>query len=363
MKIIFADNFIIELKKVPENIKEILKNEIREHITYDNDCLQYNILIEFTNKINYNGEIKFVNSIDPNSGFNKNNFYLIHSNKSMEIPNYPKREKIVVENGFDPKVFFDFFEFLYMQKILEKDMTFLHSSGITVNNKTVLFPAYAGTGKTLVMIQMLKQYNANFIGDDWTIITKEGNVYPYYRKLHLGWKQIMEHRDVLKKYYPMIIPWLIFEDAGGKYNGNNTLLKIFRYIYHRYFIKNQPVYIGPREINSTNVIDYSKLKKVDYIIFISRSSLKNLNYELISADTLTENMVCVTLFENELKPGYDNLSIFAHHYNYKLRQQQIEKQRSIMYSCFKKTKNIWLEVPINASSKEICDFLMKEVLK
>ena len=68
MKIIFADNFIIELKKVPENIKGILKNEIREHIAYDNDCLQYNILIEFTNKINYNGEIKFVNSINPYSG-------------------------------------------------------------------------------------------------------------------------------------------------------------------------------------------------------------------------------------------------------------------------------------------------------
>ena len=361
MKISFADSFVIELKNVPENIKVFLENEIREHIDYD-DGLPYNMLIDFTNQINYNGEIKLINSTSPFIGFNENSFYLIYNDKRVEIPNYQKKGKIIVEKGFDPKIFFDLLEFLYMRKILENGMTFLHSSGITVNNKTVLFPGYAGTGKTLLMIQMLKHYNAEFIGDDWTIISEQGNVYPYYKKVNIGWKHIMEHKDALKRYYPIIIPRLIPKGDGGKFDSNNKLLKIFRYIYQVYFMRNSPAYIGPREIGNGNILGYSNSKQINYVIFISRSSLEKLSYELISADMLVENMVCVTSFENTVKPDYDNFAIFAHHYSHELREQQIKKQTSIMYSCFKKTKNFWLEIPVNAPSREICDFLMNKVL-
>ncbi|GAF76888.1 unnamed protein product, partial [marine sediment metagenome] len=166
----FADEFKIDIRNAPETIAGYLMNEIGEHIVADDAGEKCNMLIEFNDSIDFEGKVKYIRHT-LTTGFNDKHFYLLDKeHNKLEVRSFRDKEVINVEKGFSPAGFFEILEYFYMQKIMDNNMMFLHSSGMTVNGKTILFPAYADTGKTLVLIQMMKKYNANFIGDDWTIM-------------------------------------------------------------------------------------------------------------------------------------------------------------------------------------------------
>jgi len=368
-----ADKFKIELQNAPDAITGYLVNEIGEHIVADDTGEQCDMLIEFNDSINFKGEVNYIKS-SFTGGFNDNHFYLLDIERNkLEVKSFSDKEVINVEKGFSPAGFFKILEYFYMQKILDNNMMFLHSSGMTVNGKTILFPAYAGTGKTLILIQMMKKYNANFIGDDWTVMDGKGNSYPYYRKIRFGDAHLLEHKDVVKHYE--------FVKTPGSITSQNKLFsfpkRIYKYILYCLYplgrfppirltkkhLVTLPIKIGATEINKDNIVDYGNRAKIDYVIFISRSSSKKMNCKLIDATTLAEKVIWVLLSEDSLKPDFENWAIFANHYAPELMNMRIQKMKSIMCSCFGETNNMWLEIPTTASSEEIADYVIGEILK
>lgn len=358
MIINLADDFKIKLNNISEEIKRYLKGEIDEHIFPDDTSKEHDITVEFKDSIECDGEIKYVTL---GAGFSGKSFYLFDDmHNKIRMGSFRNKDTVLVEKNFNSKCFFEILEYLYMNKILEKNMMFLHSSGVILEKKTVVFPACAGTGKTKMLIQLMKEYKANLLGDDWTIIDNKGNAYPYLRKIRFWPNDILKQKDIFKKD-KLIIPWLI-DDSFDLTKKDNRLLKFMKKVYALYLNKNLPIKLKATDINKDSIINYNHCHKIDYVVFFSRSNTAKINHELVDATVLAEKVICATLIENKLKPDYENWAIFANQVDLDSRNVQIQKMRSIMNSCFRGTENIWLKVPIKASPDEIAIYIVKKII-
>lgn len=63
--------------------------------------------------------------------------------------------------------------------LIFSDSTLVHAAAVKIGNRTVLLAAKGGTGKTITAIQLVKEFGAKYIGDDFVIVDKSGKVYSF----------------------------------------------------------------------------------------------------------------------------------------------------------------------------------------
>lgn len=76
-----------------------------------------------------------------------------------------------------PTDLYNFLDRALQIKFLTKGFTLLHSACISHKNEGILITAFADTGKTLSVLQLLKYNSFDYLSDDLIIIDKEGNAY------------------------------------------------------------------------------------------------------------------------------------------------------------------------------------------
>ena len=70
-------------------------------------------------------------------------------------------------------------------KLLEKNILFMHSAGVTDGKDGYIFPAYGGTGKTTLTLGLMGE-GLQVLGDDLLIVEPDKKlVHPYLRPLHI----------------------------------------------------------------------------------------------------------------------------------------------------------------------------------
>lgn len=67
---------------------------------------------------------------------------------------------------------------LMFYNLLEKGCTFIHASAVSKGNAALIFCGSQDTGKTNIALSLLF-HNYSFLSNEWTLISKEGFVYPY----------------------------------------------------------------------------------------------------------------------------------------------------------------------------------------
>lgn len=98
-------------------------------------------------------------------------------------------------------------------KLLEKNILFMHSAGVTDGKNGYIFPAYGGTGKTTLTLGLMGE-GLQVLGDDLLIVEPDKKlVHPYLRPLHiftynvktlrgatipLRYKTIVKAKDILR---------------------------------------------------------------------------------------------------------------------------------------------------------------------
>lgn len=92
--------------------------------------------------------------------------------------------EIVAERGVDKWRLFSFTENLFKHVASRKGYAFIHSSGLVVEGKAVLFSGWRKSGKSAVAYALLDEKSA-LLGDDFTILGPNGMVYPYVRSIQL----------------------------------------------------------------------------------------------------------------------------------------------------------------------------------
>lgn len=80
---------------------------------------------------------------------------------------------------------------------LHFNKTFIHAAGITKENKAILFPAFGGIGKTLILTELAKRDDVKVLGDDLVLIGNDGKVESYPRPFCI----YEYHKSVLSSSY------------------------------------------------------------------------------------------------------------------------------------------------------------------
>lgn len=69
---------------------------------------------------------------------------------------------------------------LWLQYLLvDREMSVVHSAGIELDGKGIIFPGLGGVGKTLLVSELRKLVGSKFFGDDYVIVDRNSNMLCY----------------------------------------------------------------------------------------------------------------------------------------------------------------------------------------
>lgn len=71
-------------------------------------------------------------------------------------------------------------------KLLQKGYTFLHTAGLRINNKGIVFAGWPETGKTSLVFKLAKRKNVKLLGDEYLILSKDGTIFAYPSPMKVG---------------------------------------------------------------------------------------------------------------------------------------------------------------------------------
>ncbi|MBT5490763.1 hypothetical protein HOK00_00180 [bacterium] len=352
MNIQFANSLRVKLEDVPPEIEKLLQNEIPLHII-NSEMKESDFRIKFKKKINTNTKYLYISLL---ALFDNNNLYLL-DHKGNKFLYSPYIKDFYVEENFNSEYFFEIFEYIFMNKILENDLMFLHSSALKYNDKTIVFPACNNTGKTKVLLEFLDD-GATFLGDDWCIIDKESNISPFFRNIRLYPNDIIEHKNFIKDW--RVIPSFIhnyFDDSKEV-----KFLRIFKKIYEKILLRTRilPYKVDVKEYSYD--ISINNKYKADLIVFYSRNNLSKIEHEIMNSEIAARKMIYAIFNENTKKPDFENWFLFANETAKDLRTYMEDQYFSIMKSAFSKSKVVWLQIPRSAKPKDIKKYLLDEIL-
>jgi len=73
-------------------------------------------------------------------------------------------------------------ELIFWDQLLKQNATFIHASGIVRKGDAIIFPAWPETGKTSLIVALLKlDKSLMMLSDDYVILSASGDAYPYPR--------------------------------------------------------------------------------------------------------------------------------------------------------------------------------------
>ncbi len=352
MNIVFANNLRVILHDTPNKIEKLINKEMSKHVVVDKNFTEGEILFEikFKEKIKVNKTSKYISLL---ALFNDEDTYIL-DNMGNKFSYNPIYKEFLVEKRFNESYFFEILEYIFMNKILEKDLMFLHSSSFTYKNKTYVFPACNNTGKTKVLLEFL-EWGAEFLGDDWVIIDKDCNAYPYFRNIRLYPNDVIEHKKMIKDW--KIQPKFLhnyFDDSK-----EIKSLKILKKIYEKILLYKR---ILPYILNVDSYskrIRYFDNRKIDLVVFYSRNNIDKIEHTFIDSETVAKKMVYAILNENTKKPDFENWFLFANENENDKRKYFETKYLEIMKEAFSKSKIIWLQIPKIAKPDEIAKYLIE----
>ncbi len=89
--------------------------------------------------------------------------------------------------------------------LLDRKATLMHASGINIDGKSYLFVGRPGVFKTSILMDIMKSYNASFLGEE-NVLIKNGQVYSFplnIRSLHYKLKNYKneQHPSLLHKLF------------------------------------------------------------------------------------------------------------------------------------------------------------------
>jgi|GEM_PF-2512886 len=143
--------------------------------------------VEFVKHIPIKEGVEFVSIFSAYTPTGDFIYFDRYGNKSLlPFETFGKKEiKIISENSIHPPSFYNYILIPAIRSfLLRKGFTFLHASSIAIAGKGIVFPAWAGTGKSSMVIRFLKD-GAEFMSDELAIIGKGGDLYAYPNSLNL----------------------------------------------------------------------------------------------------------------------------------------------------------------------------------
>lgn len=87
--------------------------------------------------------------------------------------------------------------FILQFLLKQRNLTFVHAAGVTIENKGILLLGFGGIGKTALIPEVAKDERIKILGDDFVLLENKGYLHPYHRPFCL----YPYHRNLFPEYF------------------------------------------------------------------------------------------------------------------------------------------------------------------
>lgn len=251
---------------------------------------------------------------------------------------------------------------LYMQILLvNQAMSLVHCAGMEINGKGLIFPAFGGAGKTMLVSEMRKKDDFRLFGDDYVTVDGHANMYAYLSDFSI----YDEHIHLFPKlkgspYHQYLSDRKKKEEFINSIPGNRYIRKVLN--LGRALIKSNQVtqrrwdldYI---KVPVTEVLPEKKLgtrTKLFASVFLSRYSGDKIKAEKISLERLVSEIMGI--LNVEFRYGLIYLHMLSGFGGFDLSLFG-QRQKEVLESCFSKLDLYRVWVPVGISPKEYTDYM------
>ncbi|MBN2057328.1 MAG: hypothetical protein JW782_00840 [Candidatus Saganbacteria bacterium] len=130
------------------------------------------------------------------AAYNDTDFYLLDKQGrklKFAVDQALNGEAVLVESGFDEHKLLAIVQSLVFFGLLHAGVIPVHSCSVALDGQGVLFPAWAGVGKTRVIMNLTAN-GAGYLSDEWTFI-KDSTLFPLGRDICLLDYDLAEYSD------------------------------------------------------------------------------------------------------------------------------------------------------------------------
>lgn len=257
---------------------------------------------------------------------------------------------------------------LYIQALLvQNNMSLVHCAGIELNGKGLIFPAFGGAGKTMLVSEMRKLTGFKLFGDDFVIIDGNSNMYSYPSDLSVYDHHIELFPELKNTIYHNYLLKI------KKYNQLKKLVPGERYIRMILNLGNSIfTKLGIIKSSSKWNLDYIKVPinivfpadkigtktKLSASIFLSRYNGDGLKIEKMNLEKLVQEVNGI--LNVEFRYGLIYLQMLSAFGGFDLSKFELNQKQNIE-KCFSNMALYRVKIPYNVKPEKYCEFMLKFV--
>ena len=222
---------------------------------------------------------------------------------------------------------------LMRYKLAQKGYAIVKSSSVTDGTSAYVFPAWSGGGKTSVILYLIA-YGLDFYSDTFSIVSKEGIVYPFPNLIHLFNRNFQSCPFLYKQL--KFKNRMLFRMKNLAYNLSLGYINISQYEY------------------ATNIYQNTKIGKpnpLQYLVFLTQS-----NNDKMSIEKNTDEMDVIKRLIQTNKFETDQFNQFTFAYTYKHPKSQLanywKKEEGILLEALKSIPSYYVKLPKKCGTEE-----------
>jgi hypothetical protein len=297
-----------------------------------------------------------------------NNFLYLSSppsNKKIGLKLEKNSASILFENGVEPLALFYLTEILIRNLAVFQGMTFMHSSGVILDDTACVFPAWGGTGKSNLLIQFLER-GAKYLGDDLVILNENGYILPYPKPLNLLCynfnaypKKLLEIAALKTRCAYKLFK--IFNVLSNTFAMSSSLFsKLLAYLKLRYEYRTHEYIRAERLFGADILADLVPIKK-HKIFFMIRTPGRDIQLEEISGDFLAKKMSHCLRWERNYLVDSTGAYLYAFPEKEELIKDILRAETQNAEACFSYSQSVnFVKVGMEVAPPELFEFFSEK---
>lgn len=255
-----------------------------------------------------------------------NTFYYKHGGYTLSIVLKDNEYEIITDKRFDSSVIFYIHEILMRLYASNFEIVFLHASAFYYKNNTYVINAFGGTGKTNLILDAIFA-NGKYLADDLAAIDKEGNIYPYTKRINLLYYNFNYAKELMTIFNKKRLVDLAIKNIEQVKKNNILYIHFLSKIEWR-LKKYLSVKVRYEQIYNTS---YDKKYKATKFIWLERSRERSELFYADKAYVYSRMKFCLDIENRSYLDFYGFLNLSFSDIA-RLRNQQNEIVRSIVDS-------------------------------
>ena len=190
------------------------------------------IVVEQENFLNINNDSKFFGNYIKGK---HSVLYRLPSLGSISLEEHQHGSiRIKYTPDANPSDIFYFVELFLRNLAPLSGISFLHASAFVVDETPVLIMAWGGTGKTSILLEMLKN-GYDYLGDDLIPVTENGEVFPYTKRINLMHYNVKDNKNIISRVLTKKIIFFSYAlDFFSLLERKSKSFRIFNYLSRKF---------------------------------------------------------------------------------------------------------------------------------